>query len=207
MKAYVQLDEKNNVTNIGTVQDGVLYTEVVLEDSVVDLTKLPGYRIDFQEEGKYMVFDQNKYDAYLEEEAKKQAYNEGKELANKIAETNILETASDEDAYTMRYLYDEWNGNSVSYKKDNRLRYEDKLYKVLLDHTSQEDWIPGSAPSLYVEIPDPSIEYPEWKQPTGSHDAYAKGDKVTYKGKKYISKIDANTYSPETYPQGWKEVI
>ena len=55
-----------------------------------------------------------------------------------------------------------------------------------------------------TEIQD---DYPEWKQPTGAHDAYTKGYKITYKDKKYISLIDANTYSPEAYPAGWQEVV
>lgn len=37
-----------------------------------------------------------------------------------------------------------------------------------------------------IEPEPPSTEYPEYKQPSGSHDAYYKGDKVTFKGKKYI---------------------
>lgn len=56
-----------------------------------------------------------------------------------------------------------------------------------------------------VQPYEPTIQ--EFKQPTGAHDAYAKGDKVIYKGKKYISLIDANTYSPEAYPAGWQEVV
>lgn len=39
-----------------------------------------------------------------------------------------------------------------------RLRYGDKLYKVLQDHTSQADWTPDTAVSLYVEVSDPAIE-------------------------------------------------
>lgn len=119
---------------------------------------------------------------------------------------SIVSTFSDKQALNCVLLFPEWNSNGVSYKKGERIRYKYKLYKVLLDHVSQADWIPGAAPSLYVEVSDPSIEYPEWKQPTGAHDAYAKGDKVTYKDKKYISLIDANTYSPEAYPAGWKEI-
>lgn len=118
----------------------------------------------------------------------------------------VISTFTDEQALNCILLFPEWSGSGVEYKKDERLRYENKFYKVLLDHTSQEDWIPGSTPSLYVEISDPSIEYPEWKQPTGAHDAYNTGDKITYKGKKYISKIDANVYSPEEYPNGWESV-
>lgn len=116
----------------------------------------------------------------------------------------IASTFTDEQALNCILLFPEWSGSGVKYKKDERLRYENKFYKVLLDHTSQGDWIPGSTPSLYVEIPDPSIEYPEWKQPTGAHDAYGKGNKVTYKGQTYESLIDGNVWSPDAYPQGWK---
>lgn len=60
------------------------------------------------------------------------------------------------------------------------------------------------AVSLFVKV---SIEeYPEWVRPTGSHDAYNIGDKITFEGKHYESTIDANVYSPIEYPQGWKEI-
>lgn len=45
----------------------------------------------------------------------------------------------------------------------------------------------------------------EWKQPTGAHDAYMKGDKVIFKGDVYESLIDSNVWSPEVYPSGWAE--
>lgn len=50
-------------------------------------------------------------------------------------------------------------------------------------------------------------EYPEYVQPLGSHDAYKIGDKVTFNGKRYVSLIDGNNWTPLVYPQGWKEVI
>ena len=52
-------------------------------------------------------------------------------------------------------------------------------------------------------------EYPEYVQPTGSHDAYHKDDKVTYKGKKYICIAPedvAVVWDPETYPAYWQLV-
>lgn len=58
-----------------------------------------------------------------------------------------------------------------------------------------------------IEEPtEPTEEYPEYKQPTGAHDSYKNGDKITYKGKKYICKMDNCVWSPEVYPQAWKEV-
>ena len=49
-------------------------------------------------------------------------------------------------------------------------------------------------------------EYPEYVAPSGAHDAYKIGDKVTYNGKKYICKMPICVWSPETYPTAWKEV-
>ena len=98
-------------------------------------------------------------------------------------------------------IYPAWE-TDVAYAIGQRVRYGDKLYKCVQAHTSQGDWMPSATPALWVRV---SIEeWPEWVQPTGAHDAYAKGDKVTYKGKQYISLIDGNTYSPDAYPAGWE---
>ena len=51
--------------------------------------------------------------------------------------------------------------------------------------------------------PEPE-EWPEWVQPTGAHDCYNTGDKVTYNGRHYVSKIDGNVWSPDAYPRGWE---
>ena len=58
-----------------------------------------------------------------------------------------------------------------------------------------------------IGVPDPAPEpeeWPEWVQPTGAHDAYGVGDKVTYNGKHYVSKIAGNVWSPDAYPAGWE---
>ena len=41
-----------------------------------------------------------------------------------------------------------------------------------------------------------SSNWPEWVQPTGAHDAYAKGSQVTHNGERYVSQIDANVWEP-----------
>ena len=56
-----------------------------------------------------------------------------------------------------------------------------------------------------VVVP-PANEYPQWVQPTGGHDAYAIGAKVTFNGQRYVSKINANVWSPTAYPAGWQAV-
>lgn len=57
------------------------------------------------------------------------------------------------------------------------------------------------------EPTEPVEEYPEYIQPTGAHDAYNTGDKITYNGKKYVCKMDGCVWNPDTYPQGWEEVV
>ena len=49
-----------------------------------------------------------------------------------------------------------------------------------------------------------AIEFPEWRQPTGAHDAYSKGDKVSHNGKHWVSDVDGNVWEPGVY--GWSEV-
>ena len=63
----------------------------------------------------------------------------------------------------------------------------------------------GGGSTTEPETP-PAETIPDFVQPTGSHDAYKKGDKVKFEGKVYESLIDANVYSPSAYPAGWKEI-
>lgn len=58
-----------------------------------------------------------------------------------------------------------------------------------------------------TEQPVETEEYPEYVQPTGAHDAYHVGDKITYNGKKYICKLDNCVWTPNAYPADWEEVI
>ena len=86
----------------------------------------------------------------------------------------------------------------VAYKTGNIRERNGKLYKCLQDHTSQETWTPEDSPSLWVGISDPAEEWPEWSQPVGSTDAYAKGAKVSHNGKHWTSNVDANVWEPGT---------
>ena len=57
------------------------------------------------------------------------------------------------------------------------------------------------------EQTEPVEEYPPFKQPTGSHNSYNTGDKITDNGKKYICKMDNCVWGPAVYPAGWEEVV
>ena len=109
---------------------------------------------------------------------------------------------TDEDALQAVELFPQWVVGHT-YVVGERLQYKGVLYRVVQAHTSQADWTPDITPALFVVV---SLdEWPEFVQPTGSHDAYNKGDKVTFEGKHYISLIDGNVYSPTAYPAGWQE--
>lgn len=92
----------------------------------------------------------------------------------------------------------------ISYTVGSLRAYQDKLYKCLQAHTSQEDWTPDTTPALWKEAGNPADEWPEWSQPIGAVDAYMKGDKVSYNDKHWISNVDNNTWTPGVY--GWDEV-
>lgn len=54
-------------------------------------------------------------------------------------------------------------------------------------------------------VEPPTVEeYPEYVQPTGAHDTYNTGDKVTFQGKKYICKMDNCVWDPLVYPDAWE---
>lgn len=105
------------------------------------------------------------------------------------------ESLSDTDALQAVELFAEW-ATDTDYAVDERIRYEGTLYKCLTAHTSQSTWTPDVSPSLWVRVDDPSIEWPEWIQPVGSTDAYAKDAKVSHNGKHWISDVDANVWEP-----------
>ena len=109
-------------------------------------------------------------------------------------------TLDDETALTGVELFPTWVVGK-EYAVSDRAQYNGTLYKCVQAHTSQADWAPDATPALWVVV---SIdEYPEWVQPTGAHDAYNTGDKVSYNGKHYVCTTDANTYAPDVY--GWEE--
>ena len=109
----------------------------------------------------------------------------------------------DNDAVNAVKLFPTWT-IGVSVIVGERYQYAGKLYKCLQAHMTQADWKPNDSPSLWVGISDPAEEWPEWSQPVGSADAYAKGAKVSHNGKHWTSDVDANVWEPGAY--GWTEV-
>ena len=114
---------------------------------------------------------------------------------------NITKDFTDEQAVANKELYPDWK-SGVELSVGEVVLYADELYRVIQAHTSQADWTPDVAFPLFVKI---SVEeFPQWKQPTGAHDAYNTGDKVTYDDKHWQSEVDAIIWQPDVY--GWTEV-
>ena len=117
--------------------------------------------------------------------------------------TKVTATLTDEQALELTALYPFWV-TGTAYAVDTIIRYEGELYRCVQTHTSQADWTPPAVPALWVKIADPSVEWPEWVQPTGAHDAYAKGAQVSHNDKHWTSDIDGNVYEPGV--SSWTEV-
>lgn len=112
-------------------------------------------------------------------------------------------SATDEQAIEAHAVYPVWK-KDVAYAFDDRVLYNEILYKVITAHTSQADWTPNVAPSLFAKvlITDENV-IPEWEQPDSTN-PYMIGDKVTYNGKTWVSIVDNNVWEPSVY--GWEIV-
>ena len=124
----------------------------------------------------------------------------------------FCQTLTDEQAMEIATVYPVY-AVGKAYKADEMFTYgtndvgDPQLYRVVSEHTSQEDWMPDKTPALYTPIGLNDAGYPVWSQPTGGHDAYNEGDIVDYNGILYKSLINGNTYSPEAYPAGWEVYV
>lgn len=92
-------------------------------------------------------------------------------------------------------------GAANAYAKDAVVSHSGQAWRSLIDANV---WAPGVSGwrLLWATTSAP----PEWKQPTGAHDAYNVGDRVSFEGKNYESLIAANVWSPSVYPAGWKAI-
>lgn len=113
--------------------------------------------------------------------------------------TNVM---TDEEILNYPNFVEKWKSGKT-YSVGKRLEYNGTIYKVMQDHTSQDDWTPDIASSLFAKvlIPDENI-IPEWEQPDSTN-PYMKGDKVMHNGNTWVSDIDSNVWEPGVY--GWSE--
>lgn len=99
-------------------------------------------------------------------------------------------------------LHDSWRVGRECAAGDV-LRYDGRLYRCLIAHTAQADWVPDVAPSLWTQIMyrDGYRIIPEMIEST---QAFAIGELGWWGDALYTSLIDGNVWTPEAYPAGWK---
>ena len=124
-------------------------------------------------------------------------------------------TLDDGEALKVAALYDEWSGEGVKYygpddpdgNPQTRLRFQGTLVKCITTHTSQPDWAPNAAPSLWAVIlpgqDGSGVEVGVWQQP-GPENAYQKGDQVIHNGHLWQSDFDGdNVWEPGQVGSHW----
>lgn len=122
------------------------------------------------------------------------------EQAQKIRQDMNTITAglTDEQGLDLIALFEPWHTNTPYIVSDKR-RHGNALYRCVQAHTSLSDWTPDATPALWTVV---SVdEWPEWVQPLGAQDAYARGDKVSHADKHWTSDVDSNVWEPGVY--GW----
>lgn len=126
------------------------------------------------------------------------------ERAHQLRSAIEVAAESFDDSIALDYpeLVPQWQPGT-DYTADQRVNYNGTLYKCLQAHTSQADWVPDAAPSLWAKvlIPDETV-IREWEQPDSTN-PYSKGDTVTHNGATWVSDVDNNVWEPGVY--GWTE--
>ena len=141
-----------------------------------------------------MVADVEAFAAYIKGEAE-----------IKAAAHTAQRYVPDEVAFAQpRILFENWSGDGEDYIAGDIRMHGGDIYRCISAHTSQPDWAPDAAVSLWVRIADPAEAWPEWIQPVGGHDAYGIGAQVSHNGKHWASDVDGNVWEPGVY--GWSEV-
>jgi len=108
----------------------------------------------------------------------------------------------DDNAPLFAGLFPSWSvGDTV--KAGEVYRWDGTLVEVVQTHKTQADRTPDKVPALF-KVHRAVESVAAWVQPTGAHDAYALGERMTFKGATYESLFAANVYSPTVYPAAWK---
>jgi hypothetical protein len=138
-------------------------------------------------------------------------------LLNKVAQNLsriLISELTEDELLEMVEVFPAWEPDQIiepdgtGYKWKGKswatliLKYNGILYRVLQEHTTQNDWTPDVAVSLFAEVVSPGT-IPVWVQSTCAEDAFNVGDQVQWPdgGTVWQSTIDANTTEPGTLPE------
>ena len=162
------------------------------------------------------IYEYNIYKLYTEEELAERAESK-RNYQRSMLKSQQMPTAISmfvnstplprQQAISVSTFYNEWSGKRVEYEKDQYVQYNDDLYHVELNHTSQDDWTPDVSPSLYTRFRLDVDGIRIWETPTHSENAFDTGEKCHYPDAGdtiYISKIDGNTTVPGSDDRYWE---
>ena len=106
-----------------------------------------------------------------------------------------------EELAALANAYPAWQAGEAVAVDDLR-SHDGMLWRAVQAHTTQADWQPDVAVSLWARTAPPDV-IPEWRQPLGAHDAYPVGYVVTRNGSLYESLHPTNVWEPGTDPTLW----
>ena len=123
------------------------------------------------------------------------------DMLNKIAEYYIKGNLSKEEKEEL-----EEEARTNANPENSYAPIMEKLNEAFKRIEALEDRVSILEGNNPEEPSEPVEEWPEYVKPTGQHDAYKIGDKITYNGKRYECTFDGCVWNPDEYPAGWKEV-
>lgn len=83
--------------------------------------------------------------------------------------------------------------------------HQGKTWESTMPANAWEPGVSGWREQAVADLETGEQTVPEYRQPTGGHDSYGIGDRVTWNGNVYQSLIDGNVWTPDAYPAGWKK--
>lgn len=202
---YVKLDQN------GRIESTTEYAEFAEPDSI-EFSFPDGF--DFSKQIEYCIKDgELAHDPLPLSEEEKAAEKEATrreqlQTAAVLFVRASANTLTDEQALSVSHLFEEWAAGK-NYKKDGIIQHGDNIYRIGQDHTSQEQWIPGSegTEALYSAIEITPEGYEERKAWDGVSGIYAQGQivKDPEDGNLYKSKIPNNVWGPpHSTPDMWE---
>ena len=207
--AYVFVEVGDNykeILNVSAKEHSIMDILAVAPEPI-DFDKLAGYQLVRNMGNSWrLMFSQSLIDEKERKIRELEREQQERDALMEVMMETVLPAATDEQALKMVPLYPDWEvGKEYKAQKD-RFKYGGKLYKAIVDHTARDTFPPDmEGTNLCVEVTAPDNKFPEYKQPTGAHNAYKIGDGITYNGKTYVCVIDNTVHNPDEYPDAWVE--
>lgn len=139
-----------------------------------------------------------------------------RDMLNKIKEMYVENEITKENREELEDLARNKANSENSYAPlqqqiDNLYKYVNTLKETVEANAIGTSALKEAIAELGGTVTEPEIpvteEYPEYKQPTGAHDAYKVGDKITFEERKYKCILDNCVWSPAEYPSAWEEIL